>query len=372
MRIYYFIITLIISFCVSLQAQNNADKFKQQAQSSFENKDYTKARYLYIQAYKDYANEGKITQAIECGTQAASLYHRENYYQEAFDLCRQMSQIVANQEHAEQKKLYGLRFGITKERLQMYIKLRNTAQAQLQLNMLDNLAEESGNPELIEELLYTKTDYFYIFEQKKEGDAAFNKLISQYREKKEYGKIDECYQNLIAIARKANNISLLEQTYEKYMVWTDSVKMLTAEDKLGATKIRQQPANDTGKRRPAISQAVYHRRALHVSRHPNCRIGVSGISGHTLHTPEPEVEEDHPDHHRAQRTTDRIHPKYIGADGTDTRRNEQIGSRIANHSTQTSKSHTSPYRCSKTVRKSYTRTFFVEKLLAGNLRSTIF
>ena len=229
MRIYYFIITLIISFCVSLQAQNNADKFKQQAQSSFENKDYTKARYLYIQAYKDYANEGKITQAIECGTQAASLYHRENYYQEAFDLCRQMSQIVANQEHAEQKKLYGLRFGITKERLQMYIKLRNTAQAQLQLNMLDNLAEESGNPELTEELLYTKTDYFYIFEQKKEGDAAFNKLISQYREKKEYGKIDECYQNLIAIARKANNISLLEQTYEKYMVWTDSVKMLTAE-----------------------------------------------------------------------------------------------------------------------------------------------
>ena len=119
-----------------------------------------------------------------------------------------------------------------------------------------------------------------------------------------------------------------------------------------ATKIRQQPANDTGKRRPAISQAVYHRRALHVSRHPNCRIGVSGISGHTLHTPEPEVEEDHPDHHRAQRTTDRIHPKYIGADGTDTRRNEQIGSRIANHSTQTSKSHTSPYRCPKTVRKS--------------------
>lgn len=95
------------------------------------------------------------------------LYHRENYYQEAFDLCRQMSQIVANQEHAEQKKLYGLRFGITKERLQMYIKLRNTAQAQLQLNMLDNLAEESGNPELTEELLYTKTDYFYIFEQKK-------------------------------------------------------------------------------------------------------------------------------------------------------------------------------------------------------------
>ena len=145
-----------------------------------------------------------------------------------------MGQIVTNQEQAEQKKLYDLNFLITKERLQMYIKLRNAAQAQLQLNTLDNLAEESGNSQLMENLLYIKTDYFYFFGQKEEGDAAFNRLISQYREKKEYGKVSECYQNLIAIARKANNTSLMEQTFVKYMVWTDSVKMLTAEDKLGA------------------------------------------------------------------------------------------------------------------------------------------
>lgn len=233
MRIYNFIIALIICFCVSLQAQNNADNFKQQAQSSFENKDYTKARYLYIQAYKDYANEGKITQAIECGTQAASLYYRENYYQEAFDLCRQMSQIVANQEQTEQKKLYGLRFMITKERLQMYIKLRNAAQAQLQLNTLDNLAEESGNPELTEELLYTQTDYFYIFGQKKK-ETQHSTSSSANTGKKRIRQSQRMLSNLIAIARKANNTSLMEQTYEKYMVWTDSVKMLTAEDKLDA------------------------------------------------------------------------------------------------------------------------------------------
>ncbi len=234
MKICNFIIILILCFGVHLQAQNKADNFKQQAQSSLEKKDYTKARYLFIQAYRNYANEGKITQAVECGTQATSLYYRENYYQEAFDLCRQMGQIVTNQEQAEQKKLYDLNFLITKERLQMYIKLRNAAQAQLQLNTLDNLAEESGNSQLMENLLYIKTDYFYFFGQKEEGDAAFNRLISQYREKKEYGKVSECYQNLITIARKANNTSLMEQTFVKYMVWTDSVKMLTAEDKLGA------------------------------------------------------------------------------------------------------------------------------------------
>ena len=250
----------------------------------------------------------------------------------------------------------------------MYIKLRNTAQAQLQLNMLDNLAEESGNPELTEELLYTKTDYFYIFEQKKEGDAAFNKLISQYREKKEYGKIDECYQNLIAIARKANNISLLEQTYEKYMVWTDSVKMLTAEDKLGALQQKYDSSLQTIlEKEDQLSAKQYIIAGL-------CTLAAILIAALAflaflvirfilLNRKLKKI---------IQRTTDRIHPKYIGADGTDTRRNEQIGSRIANHSTQTSKSHTSPYRCPKTVRKPYTRTFFVEKLLAGNLRSTIF
>ncbi len=234
MRISYIIITLMISFCATPQAQNKAEEWMQQAQSSLEKKDYTKARYLFIQAYKGLANEGKYTQAVECGTQAASLYYRENYYQEAFDLCRQMSQIVANEEQAGQKKLYDLRFLITKERLQMYIKLRNAAQAQLQLNTLDNLASESGSPGLSENLLYTKADYYYTFGQNAEGDAAFNKLISQYREKKEYGKVSECYKNLISIARKSNNIPLMEQTYEKYMVWTDSVKALTAEDELGA------------------------------------------------------------------------------------------------------------------------------------------
>ena len=55
MKICNFIIILILCFGVHLQAQNKADNFKQQAQSSLEKKDYTKARYLFIQAYRNYA-----------------------------------------------------------------------------------------------------------------------------------------------------------------------------------------------------------------------------------------------------------------------------------------------------------------------------
>ena len=180
MRIYYFIITLIISFCVSLQAQNNADKFKQQAQSSFENKDYTKARYLYIQAYKDYANEGKITQAIECGTQAASLYHRENYYKEAFELLRNAEQLIGNGEQKLKKNLPDLRFRINKERLQMYINIKNPARAKEQLKKLEETAQAAKSDSLNNDFLYTQANYYYTFGMNSQGDAAFKKLIEQY------------------------------------------------------------------------------------------------------------------------------------------------------------------------------------------------
>lgn len=232
MRITYFFLSLIICFCTTLQAQNRADELMKQAQSSLETKDYTKARYLFIQAYKAFANSGNYIQATECGTKAASLYYRENYYQEAFDLCRQMTQSLITEEQKAQKTFYDQRFLIAKERLQMYTKLKNATQAQLQLNELSNLVAQSGNHELSDDLLYTQTNYYYTFGQDEQGDAAFQKLINQYREKKEFDKVSECYKNLIAIAHKANNAPLMERTYEKYIVWTDSVKALTAQDKL--------------------------------------------------------------------------------------------------------------------------------------------
>lgn len=234
MKIAYYMVIFMACFCTTLQAQNKANEWMKQAQNNLEKKDYTKARYLYLQAYKSFANEGDYVQAIECGTKATFLYYRENYYQEAFDLCRQMTQFLITEEQKAQTTYYDQRFLVTKERLQMYIRLKNAAQAQLQLNNLENIVNQAGNSKLSEDLLYTEANYYYTFGQNEQGDAAFQKLINQYREKKEYDKVSDCYKNLITIARKANNAPLMERTYEKYIVWTDSVKALTAQDKLGA------------------------------------------------------------------------------------------------------------------------------------------
>ena len=114
-----------------------------------------------------------------------------------------MNQFILTEELKLQKSLYEQRFQVTKERLEMYIKLKNAAQAQVQLNTLDNLASQAGDEKLSNNLLYTQAGYYYTFGQNEQGDAAFQKLINQYKEKKEYDKVNDCYRNLISIARKA-------------------------------------------------------------------------------------------------------------------------------------------------------------------------
>ena len=120
-----------------------------------------------------YANEGKITQAIECGTQAASLYHRENYYKEAFELLRNAEQLIGNGEQKLKKNLPDLRFRINKERLQMYINIKNPARAKEQLKKLEETAQAAKSDSLNNDFLYTQANYYYTFGMNSQGDAAF-------------------------------------------------------------------------------------------------------------------------------------------------------------------------------------------------------
>lgn len=119
MKISTLILTILVCFSTIVDAQgtqNRANELMKQAQSSLEQKEYTKARYLFIQAYGAFATQENYPKAVECGIQGAALYHRENYYKEAFDLCRGMDQLVWAGEQKQQKQFYPLRFQITKER----------------------------------------------------------------------------------------------------------------------------------------------------------------------------------------------------------------------------------------------------------------
>lgn len=235
-RIITILLAAFFCLCTQAYAQSRADELMKQAQESLAKKEYIKARYLFLQAYNSFASREEYTQAVECGVNASALYHRENYYKEAFELLRGAEQLVGTGEQKLKKKLPDLRFRINKERLQMYINTKNPARAKEQLNKLEETAKAAGNDSLSNDFLYTQADYYYTFGMNSQGDTAFKKLIEQYKQQKNYAKVDECYKTLISIARKANNAGLVARTYDKYIIWTDSVKALTAQDELNIVK----------------------------------------------------------------------------------------------------------------------------------------
>ncbi|WP_308756144.1 ATP-binding protein [uncultured Bacteroides sp.] len=235
-RIITILSLALFCLCTQTYAQNRADELMKQAQESLAKKEYIKARYLFLQAYNSFASQEKYAPAVECGVNASALYHRENYYKEAFELLRSAEQLVGSGEQKLKKSLPDLRFRINKERLQMYIDIKNPTRAKEQLNKLAETAKAAGNDSLSNDFLYTQANYYYTFGMNTQGDSAFRKLIERYKQQKNYAKVDECYKKLIDIARKANNATLVARTYDKYIVWADSVKALAAQDKLNILK----------------------------------------------------------------------------------------------------------------------------------------
>ena len=80
------IVIALCYFVLPASAQGKGDGLRKQAQESLADKDYTRARYMFLQAYNAYIGAAQYEQAVACGVQASALYHRENYYNEAFEL----------------------------------------------------------------------------------------------------------------------------------------------------------------------------------------------------------------------------------------------------------------------------------------------
>lgn len=233
-------IFLAIAFCLctigNAQGTNRANELMQLGQDNLKQKEYTKARYLFKQAYAAFSTQENYAKAVDCGLKTVGLYVRENYYKEGFELCREMDQLVLSGEQKQQRALHDLRFKITKERLQIYTKLKVGAEAKKQLDRLEEITNLAKNDSLNQDMLYTKANYFYSFGQIPQGDACLQKLIVQSKEEKNYQRVNDCYRSIIDMAKRTNNASLACRTYENFIVWTDSVKALTAQDELNVLK----------------------------------------------------------------------------------------------------------------------------------------
>lgn len=235
-RVTFLCLSLLCSCLLTLQAQNRGAEQQKLAQEYLAKREYIKARYTFLQAYNAYAQQKAYREAVECGVQVSALYHRENLFKEGFDVLRNAEMLLTEGEQAGGKTLPTSRFLIYKERLRMYMKLKNPARAREQLTRMEETARTAASDSLSNDLLYTKADFYYALGQPSQGDAAISQLIQQYKNQKAYDKVTECYRTLIGIARRGGNASLTARTYEQLMLWNDSVRALTARDELNQLK----------------------------------------------------------------------------------------------------------------------------------------
>ena len=232
------IIILIIALLSSLsfvQAQEQKSDLHKRAEAVDPQQNIALARSTYIHAFNDYANQGKTALGVECAVKATSLYYKENFWKEAFDLLRRADQIVnESQQSAAQKA--ALHYEVTKERLQMYIKLRKSDSAKDQLTLMESQASQSGDANVQSDLLYQKAIYYYTFGMNAQGNAVFKEMAAKMMAKKEYGKVDEVYQTLISNGRKSGNANFVAQSYSNYIAWKDSADAMKHADEVASLK----------------------------------------------------------------------------------------------------------------------------------------
>ena len=231
----FFVLFLSLFFCcfsLFVQAEEKSE-LHQRAESA--EKGSTTARSLYIRAYEDYVRKGQVAEGIECGVQATALYYKMNEYKEAFDLLRNIEQSISSAKVSEGVRS-ALRYKTTKERLSMYMRLKRGATALEQLNAMERFANASGDEAVKNDFLYNKAIYYYTFGMNAQGNAAFKEMSTKLTATKEFDKIDDAYQALIASARRSGSAGMIAESYSTYLTWKDSVNAQKKADELGALK----------------------------------------------------------------------------------------------------------------------------------------
>jgi signal transduction histidine kinase len=232
------IVLLNLLFCCAIINAQETPKsdLQQRAETESKKGSVANSRSLFIRSFEDYFSKGQAAQGVECGVKAAALYYKENLFKEAFELLRRIDQAIESGGQRTASSKAALHYQTTKERLQMYIRLRKADRAKEQINIMEVQANNSGDENVKNDLLYNKTIYYYTFGMNDKGNAVFKEMANKLTAQKEYDKVDEVYQTLISNGRKSNSANLVAQSYGSYMAWKDSVAELKRADEISALK----------------------------------------------------------------------------------------------------------------------------------------
>lgn len=228
-RIVLLLLSLSLSCALSAQSSGK-ESLEQRAAAEEKLGHVANARSLYVKAFDDYISKSKTSQGVDCGIKAIALYYKESMYKEAFEMLRRTDVAIETQAKGADKA--ALRYLTSRERFQMYMRMRKSSNVSEQLNNMEHYANAAGNEELKNDLLYHKTVYYYSFGQNEKGNAAFKEMAQRLTAQKEYDKVDDVYQTLITNGRRSNNANLVAQAYNSYILWKDSVAALKVADQI--------------------------------------------------------------------------------------------------------------------------------------------
>ena len=236
MKKVLFLFVNLIFCCAFVGAQEvKKSDLQQRAEAVDPQKNIASARSLYIQAFNDYVNKGQVRHGVECAVKATALYYKENFYKEAFDLLRRADQTVSASKLPVSERA-AAHYLCTKERFQMYMKLRKSESVKEQLNTMESQANQTTDENVKNDLLYNKAIYYYTFGMNAQGNAVFKEMANKLTSSKEYDKVDEVYQTLIANGRRSNNANMVAQSYSNYLAWKDSTSAIKHADEIAALK----------------------------------------------------------------------------------------------------------------------------------------
>ena len=113
--------------------------------------------------FSAYAQETNIQKSIEEGIKTSIQQTENREWKEAFATCRELDALIHAHEKGTKKQAPELHYQVSKERLRMYMRLNNAEQSKLQIEKLEDWANQAQQNALSEDLLMTKAGYFQKF-----------------------------------------------------------------------------------------------------------------------------------------------------------------------------------------------------------------
>lgn len=162
--------------------------------------------------------------AVEEGIGISLSFTQNRAYQEAFATCRQLDALITRVESESGEKQYQLRYLVGKERLRIYMRLKNVEQSDRYLEQLRDCLQELKSDSLKEDFYLTEAQCYHQLGLTEKSFDSYKRLFD-FRSlgKDNIGK-EACYKEMISHAEATNNPSLAIAMRKLYGSWQDSIK----------------------------------------------------------------------------------------------------------------------------------------------------